>query len=813
MGNSSSNILENFFEPSTCNISTYFSNYSLIIPVYQRQYSWQDNEIKNLLGDILSGYYRFHQNSSNQETATFLGSTISVKDGSKYSPYEKPVEPNSLIDGQQRLTTLLIIAICLHKKIRSSFSKIENISLNDNLKDAFKQIILNTLSDLKTICIYKKNVNAKDDDINAWYPRMIRKDTDNWSTNSSRKYNSPISFFIFDYFQNHLINSPENNYDFDSAYLNNNKNQKALPSDFSFFDAAINSVNKLLSDFEKLTGENDISGEKLDVPAYDNVLKYIKDQGYFTSTQIDELLKIIDDKGKARVTKLLLSTIQLCFLANYFCNWTGFTSIIANDEDCAFAIFESLNTSGTPLTPFETFKPKVISKYKTTQDFSTSEDKKQIDYIENIINDYDAKKKNGKVTFTTEMLITFSLLYSGDKCGKKFNDLRSYLHIYENIDELIRNNFLQILSYVVKFKTEVWDNLTFFKSLSNEKYSGIKEDISVCECCIKHLSSMGHTIVQPILIRYFIDYLQNKDSSHFTNFVNVIKACTAFSVIWLSAHCNTSGIDTFYRALVKSGYKDNLLDLSPLSIISKSINTQCAKNDGYTVNTIPNVNSLKSALKLLLKKENLEQQGNWIKTIIENPLYTYNKDLAKLLLLLALNGSCSDNNNKGFLCQTKDPSAKILFNSMWERNDFATVEHIAPQTPDGAWTSNNYKELYPVLPKESRIHSIGNLTPLPQADNSAVSNLSWQDKHCIFKFLSDPNFSDEDKIRKILPSGTKIPKYIEDKLNNKNSESLNSLKSIADVDDSQDWTKSFIEKRGKNIATRAWENMKEWLDL
>ena len=208
MGNSSSNILENFFEPSTCNISTYFSNYSLIIPVYQRQYSWQDNEIKNLLGDILSGYYRFHQNSSNQETATFLGSTISVKDGSKYSPYEKPVEPNSLIDGQQRLTTLLIIAICLHKKIRSSFSKIENISLNDNLKDAFKQIILNTLSDLKTICIYKKNVNAKDDDINAWYPRMIRKDTDNWSTNSSRKYNSPISFFIFDYFQNHLINSP-----------------------------------------------------------------------------------------------------------------------------------------------------------------------------------------------------------------------------------------------------------------------------------------------------------------------------------------------------------------------------------------------------------------------------------------------------------------------------------------------------------------------------------------------------------------------------------------------------------------------------
>lgn len=76
-------------------------NYEFVIPVYQRPYVWDDEEIKKLLGDILNTF-----NSVNyQDSKYFVGNTYVIKSSNKIR--ENQFE---LIDGQQRFTTFWLLA-------------------------------------------------------------------------------------------------------------------------------------------------------------------------------------------------------------------------------------------------------------------------------------------------------------------------------------------------------------------------------------------------------------------------------------------------------------------------------------------------------------------------------------------------------------------------------------------------------------------------------------------------------------------------------------------------------------------------------
>ncbi|MCZ2140938.1 MAG: DUF262 domain-containing HNH endonuclease family protein [Bacteroidia bacterium] len=74
-------------------------NYEFIIPVYQRPYVWDDEEIKKLLEDIKNTF------TNSNESNYFVGNTYVIK--SLNQQREKQYE---LIDGQQRFTTFWLIA-------------------------------------------------------------------------------------------------------------------------------------------------------------------------------------------------------------------------------------------------------------------------------------------------------------------------------------------------------------------------------------------------------------------------------------------------------------------------------------------------------------------------------------------------------------------------------------------------------------------------------------------------------------------------------------------------------------------------------
>ena len=78
-------------------------NVQFVIPVYQRNYDWTNNECKELLNDIIA-----------VETADrgthFIGSIVFIHEGA-YSTSE--VKELVIIDGQQRLTTVTLLLIHL----------------------------------------------------------------------------------------------------------------------------------------------------------------------------------------------------------------------------------------------------------------------------------------------------------------------------------------------------------------------------------------------------------------------------------------------------------------------------------------------------------------------------------------------------------------------------------------------------------------------------------------------------------------------------------------------------------------------------
>lgn len=77
-----------------------------IIPVYQRNYDWTTSQCKQLLDDILE------VGTSDKMNAHFIGSVVYVHDDIYTSSSVKEL---TIIDGQQRLTTLTLIYITLYR--------------------------------------------------------------------------------------------------------------------------------------------------------------------------------------------------------------------------------------------------------------------------------------------------------------------------------------------------------------------------------------------------------------------------------------------------------------------------------------------------------------------------------------------------------------------------------------------------------------------------------------------------------------------------------------------------------------------------
>ena len=149
-------------------------NDTFIIPEFQRPYSWEEEECEQLWVDFLN----FHTGNASQKEQYFLGNIVIYPNSDKTL---------SLIDGQQRITTLSLLIKCLHLKagtykalencLKISDQKTgdftENLKLTslvlDEDKKSFKEIILQggVNSDIENI--FKRNFLHLQTLVSEWW--------------------------------------------------------------------------------------------------------------------------------------------------------------------------------------------------------------------------------------------------------------------------------------------------------------------------------------------------------------------------------------------------------------------------------------------------------------------------------------------------------------------------------------------------------------------------------------------------------------------------------------------------------------------
>ncbi len=136
--------------------------------------------------------------------------------------------------------------------------------------------------------------------------------------------------------------------------------------------------------------------------------------------------------------------------------------------------------------------------------------------------------------------------------------------------------------------------------------------------------------------------------------------------------------------------------------------------------------------------------------------------------------------------------------------DFATIEHVAP-VDRGAhgWDAELYED--PDL-----IHQIGNLTLLPQVENSVIGNKPWSHKRAFYKLLAARTQTDLDaRLAEARSVGLNVSNSTQRLL--AASRVLPHVEAIASYN--ENWSANFVKKRSEQILDLAWDRIAPWVGL
>lgn len=99
------------------------SSTQFVIPVYQRNYDWKQENCKQLFDDLVKII-------KNNRKSHFFGSIVAVHCDGSFKEFQ-------IIDGQQRLTTISLLFLAMHNLIKTGFIKTDDSDLADQIYERF----------------------------------------------------------------------------------------------------------------------------------------------------------------------------------------------------------------------------------------------------------------------------------------------------------------------------------------------------------------------------------------------------------------------------------------------------------------------------------------------------------------------------------------------------------------------------------------------------------------------------------------------------------------------------------------------------
>ncbi|MCE7535941.1 DUF262 domain-containing protein [Aliivibrio fischeri] len=750
------------------------------MPAYQRPYSWEENHIRDLFSDCENVFRNLLESP---DAIIFLGSILSVDDSAAMTVYpiakrQTPTHIKLIIDGQQRLSTLMLIIMCLNERLRILLPSLEKSLINEkeaelsdvleDLKETVRQLIIDTSN-------FSVETTA-DHAVYKYLPKIIRSQVDCWGKDEKKaQYTSPISMLLSSY-QRHIVEQHEQTI--------------FTPLNLSLFDE---SAKRVVNNIKEIRKQLDCvqNGFQFKLPGGEVEEKLCVDD-FVNVTTLDLCLDfpVDEDLHKAcnkhnKIEEIVYITAFAKFLLHRVC----LTYVEVNNESYAFDMFEALNTTGEPLTAIETFVPKVIEHIGNKRREGDTEEELKFamdtlgsitDRFENIIK---SKEKNDK---TKALILAFVRAYQGKVKITSLRDQRdAMLKSYENCSYINKDNYLNYLAKSAAFLFEHWQvDTPDVKGLVSVN----KRDVA--NVCLRYLVDMKHDIVQSLLIQFILqDDKYENTGTEYSSFEDVLKAVTAFSVLWRAMSGGADGIDGVYKKLHEKGMNErNAYQLSFGTLSSDHFNVTDLKaffRDELTAK----INSKGSP------KVNIDDK--WLDICSKQQMLTKSKSIKLLILAafdnLVLNDNCFERSNK-LDCQYITPI-------MWE---LISKKDRIKRVYDGSRESLKKWDDAEIANPEV-YNKLGNVLIDTRNSISQKTQTSWYDlKQHMLEALANDSINEIDTI---LQSGGIISEEAQ-----KNVSLLMLEKKYAEITWADTWNKEAVEQRTEVLLKNAWLNLTSWLD-
>lgn len=754
-------------------------NTGFYMPAYQRPYSWEENHIQDLFSDCVNVFRNLLES---QDAIIFLGSILSVDDSSAMTIYplekrDRPSDIKLIIDGQQRLSTLILIILCLNERLRCLLP-----SLKKTIASEQDEIIKNTLDELRQVVsqleIDTSNTvieTTADHAVYKFLPKIIRSQVDCWGRNSQKaQYQSPIAELLCLY-QRHIVeqsNSPE-----------------FIPLDLSLMSSSskrivnnVKEIRKQLNCVQKGFQFKSPDGEVEEKIIISNLVDIETLEGCLDFPIDDDLVKAAELYPK--VAEVIYVSLFTKFMLHRVC----LTYVEVNNESYAFDMFEALNTTGEPLTAIETFVPKVVEFIGTKRREGVAEEELEVsmkvlnsitDRFENII---ESKEKNLK---TKSLILAFVRAVEGKVKVTSLRDQRdAMLKSYENCHHEFKDEYLFQLATTADFLFDRWQAM-----VPNVGDLVAASDLDISNLCLRYLVDMKHDIVQSLLVQFLLlDKKYETTGTQDSGFAKVLKSITAFSVLWRAMSGGADGIDAVYKKLHERG--DNS-DHKAFKLTNGSLTSELFNlvriNKFFKEELEAKINSKGSPKDTVPAK--------WLDICSKQQILTKQKSIKMLLLAgmhgIELKGEVYEISNK--------PSADYLTTTLWELiSGREAIKKVFSGGSIDGWGDED-------IANPEEYNKIGNVLIDARNGISSTNPPSWHNlKQHLLQALENDSIKNIDSILSTGNSSNHEAK--------RHASILMLERKFEDITFADNWKKLQIDERSALLLTNVWRNLTQWLD-
>jgi Protein of unknown function DUF262 len=752
------------------------------IPYYQRPFSWDEQNAEKLISDLTSSLNKIVHTPNH---AMFLGTIILFEEkqpqiGVQLDFPRLATGISNVIDGQQRISSLGMLACVLREQLNESCEKLLTAPVqSDEIVGLINNIKNNEVEIMDFFSFDCRKIDA--DPVRK--PKIIRAE------------NSVLNHRVDQWTHR---GAPETYYHSDVA--------KILAENIKTFglqetkSAARSVLTKFRKDLAAVRKQTDLDlgislgecSEKLDSPL----------KGFLSVPTSTNALNVL----APTVLQDVLEAIYLLAFSAFLKCGCHIVAIDCENESLAFDMFQALNATGTPLTAFEVFKPRLVNCWGTQYSTELLPFVTRAEKVFNLDN-----SASGKETITDRVIRSVAMVFSGKNMNSRFSDQRDWLieqlpgGVTPNGKRLVISIAYQAEYYrhFIKPKRSIKDS-TQFSLITHLIGIGVPViEADMAALCVYFLRDAKHQMAHYLLSVYYSALLEVQNTPNLiaqkaSEFVGACKAVACFYVLWVGADTGKFPDDE-YRSLFDRNRPNNI------SILTGQTNQTATY--------------LKACLREILETKNILVNGdlalskaNWVAQA-KNTAWYNRREVTKFALFAAFHDGVPDTTtgNEGLMTGLTG-STPFLNCTKWHHKSVYVIEHVATRKKPTVIKFPNQIDhrIYPG--NKSQVDRIGNLALLSLGENSSVYS-EWPDKVFFYWHLTMPSATVQGPTANELQQKLGIIN-LPPSLNRLQAASTYAshlaplvMRGIA----SKPWDAAFIEQRSIHLCERIFEQLKSWI--